>query len=247
MNQWLKCAVMGAIALTLSACSGGRQQFFDNLDVRVYEQGGQSYIQMTTVFELGNVSLTQVDVAVKDPATQQPVGNVNFEQLPSTQGQLILNVNASLLAHADATLGTSLPNGRAIPLALDLEPGESFGVPFLEASRVYLGGSLKGTIFAGVALGIKGLDQVMHRLNTAANVFFSFRPTDNLLGVGGIYGSPNPNENGVAVFAKYTRDGGMWSEETDEMLDNDFYKLDRETQKGIMDFFYGQPRTIEIY
>lgn len=249
MKHTLQCAFLGAMTLALSACSGGRQEFFNNLDLRVLEQNNQSFIQMTTQFELGNVSLTQATFTVKDPATQQEVGTVSFEQLPTTQGQLILNVNASLLAHADASLGTSLPNGRSIPLALNLEPGESFGVPVGENSRIYLGGSLKSTIFAGVAFGIKGLDQVMHRLNTAANVFFSYRPTDNLLGVGGIYGSPNATENGVAVFAKYTREGGIWEEayEVDESQDNDFYRLDKNTQKDVIDFFYGKPRTIEVY
>lgn len=248
MKHTLKCALLGALAMGLSACSSGdRQEFFHKLDVRVTEQGGQSYIQMSTTFELGNVSLAQVQVAVKDPVTQQPVGNVSFEQLPNTRGQLLLNINASLLAHADATLGTTLPNGRDVPVALNLEPGESFGVPFMEASRIYLGGSLKGTVFAGVAFGIKGLDQVMDRLNTSANVFFTFRPSDKILGSGGIYASPNPSENGVAIFAKYDRNGGMYDLEIDETLDNDFYKLDRKTQNGILDFFYGTPRTIEIY
>lgn len=247
MKQTMKVALLGVAALALSACTGGRQEFFHNLDLRVTQQSNQSFIQMSTQFELGNVSLTQATFTVKDPTTQVDVGTVSFEQLPNTQGQLLLNVNASLLLHARADLGTSLPNGRSIPLALDLEPGQALGVPVMQYSRVYLGGSLQNELFAGVAFGIKGLDQVMHRLNTAANVFFSYRPTDTLLGVGGIYGSPNANENGVAVFAKYRRAGGLWEEAYDYPEDNEFYQLDKNTRNGILDFFYGTPKTIEVH
>ncbi|MBS1959237.1 MAG: hypothetical protein JST80_07200 [Bdellovibrionales bacterium] len=246
MKTFSKFAFTCVLAISLSACSGG-QKFFDTANMVVSTHGtNDSYVDLSATFEMGNVSLTEATFNVVDPNNHNNVGSVSFQQLPSGKGTVSLSVNMTTLVHADPDLGLALPNGNALPLSLNIERGDSMGIPVGDYSRVYLGGSLQTTLFAGLAIAIEGLDQVMDRLSTGANIFFMFRPNDNLMAVGGIYASPNPHQNGVAVFGKYSRSGGMLDEEIDESLDNDFYRLDHETQNRLMNFMYGEPKTIQL-
>jgi hypothetical protein len=242
----IKALMLGSLGLLLSACSGGNGTFMKNLDLRVSAQGNESFVTLSSQFELGNVSLDAATYTIKDPKTQQQVGKIDFGQTTGGMGAITMEVNASLLVHADPDLGLTLPNGRPLPLALSIERGDSFGVPVNEHSRVYLGGSLQTTIFAGVAIAIKGLDQVMDQLSNPANVFYNFRPNDKIMGAGGIYGSPVAHQNGVAIFGAYSKNGGMFEIDFNEFDNNDFNRLDSKTQGKIIDFFYGEPRKLEV-
>jgi hypothetical protein len=247
MNHNLRLSLVLALSIVVSACSGNGQSFFKNLDIKVSERNNESYVTFTSKFELGNVSLDAATYTIKDPHNgNQPAGKIDFSQDAQGFGLIDMEVNATLLVHADPDLGLSLPNGRPLPLSLSIERGDSFGVPVGEHSRVYLGGSLQTTIFAGVALAVKGLDQVMDQLSNPANVFFLFRPTNTIMGAGGIYGSPNPNQNGVALFGKYSKAGGMLDLEIDEDQDNEFYEMNNETQNKLIDFFYGEPKKLQV-
>lgn len=242
----LNVLVLTGLMVVLSACSGGGRSFMKNLDIRVSAQGNESFVTLASEFELGNVSLDAATYTIKDPKTQQQVGKIDFGQTQAGLGAITMEVNASLLVHADPDLGLTLPNGRPLPLALSIERGDSFGVPVNEHSRVYLGGSLQTTIFAGVAFAIKGLDQVMDQLSNPANVFYTFRPNDKIMGAGGIYGSPMPNQNGVAIFGAFSKNGGMLDLEIDENEFNEFNEIDSGTQGKIINFFYGEPRKLEV-
>jgi hypothetical protein len=93
------------------------------------------------------------------------------------------------------------------------------------------------------------MDQVMDRLQTPANVFFMINPTGSLLGVGGIYGSPNANQNGVAIFGKYTANPTLelTAQGVGQNADYDYDRLDRKTQNRILKFFYGKKRTLRFH
>lgn len=237
------------VVVSLSACGGKDSKFLQSVNVSVTERDQKSFVQLSSTFDLGNVSLAEMAVSVIDPKTQQEAGTINFYNLANGQGKITLDVNASLLLHADADLGLTLPNGRAIPVALNAKHGDVMGIQVLEHSRIYLGGDLKTQVYAGVALGIKGLDQVMSQIQAPANVFFMVNPSAQLMGVGGIYGSPNADQNGVAVFGKYTANPTpqLTSQSVNTSSDYEFDQLNRKTQKRIMNYFYGKKRVLNFH
>ena len=235
------------VALTLTACGGNStsNEFLKSVNLSVSTQNNDSYLKLTSTFDLGsNVSLAEMSVSIIDPKTQQQRGTVQFAQLPNGQGQISVDVNASLAANADAALGQVLPNGKPIPLALGAHTGEVLGVKILDHSTVYLGGDTKTSAYAGVALGITGFDDVMSQLSTAANVFFMGNFTPNVLGVGGIYGSNVKNESGIAIFGKYTAGKSVNVQQLDLNADYEVQKLNRATMRRLMNFFYGKKKHV---
>ena len=238
---------LGVLMLGLSACKNPspNYKFFENLDVKVTTVGTDSFISLVSVFDLGNVSLAEIGANILDPQTKNIVGTVDFSTLPNGQAQITLSVNAALIDHADATLGQTLPNGNTIPLILGATPGTILAVPFMTNSRVYLGGDLKKAVYAGVAVGINGLDQVMNQLSTPANLFLSANFGANILAVGGIYGSSVPAQNGIAVFGKYTANAAdLMPINLDTRKDFQGEKLNIKTQRKMSKFFYGKPRIV---
>lgn len=247
----LSLSAFSMSALMLTACSGGStsSQFLKNVSLAVSTQNNDSYLNLTSTFDLGgNVSLAEMDVTIVDPANQIPRGNVHFSQLPNGQGQITVGVNATLIAHADQALGQVLPNGKPLPLALGAHAGDVLGVKILEHSTVYLGGDTKTTAYAGVALGIVGFDQVMNQLQTAANVFFMGNFSNNVLGVGGIYGSSTPNESGIAIFGKYTANAAKNTPVSalDQNTDYEIEKLNARTLYRLQKFF-SKKRTLQFH
>ncbi len=221
------------------------QKFFENLDLKVTTVGTESFLSLVSVIDLGNVSLAELGVDVLDPKTKASVGKVDFSMLPNGQAQITLSVNAALIDHADATLGSTLPNGNPVPLALGATPGTMLAVPLLTNSRVYVGGDLKKAVYAGVAVGISGLDQVMNQLDTPANLFLMANFGTNILAVGGIYGSTIKDQNGIAVFGKYTANKDLLMPNGDTSAeDYQVEKLSRKTLRKMNRFFYGRPKLV---
>jgi len=236
-----------AFTASLSACNAPTPtSFLNSMDLAVTQSNGESYITLTSTFTLGNVSLASVEIPVQDPKTMQNVGTIAFSQLPNGQGQISLNVNASVIANADATLGTTLPNGNGVPLVLGTQYGDMLGIPVLSNSRVYVGGDLKHTIYAGVAFGIPGLDQVMAKLGTPVNIFFTANFGTNIVGVGGVYGSSTANENGIAVFGEYTANAVAQIKNLTDAQDQQLDHVSPKIQKKLLNFFFGAPRKIQL-
>ena len=116
------------------------------------------------------------------------------------------------------------------------------GVNILNSSRVYVGGDLKTAVYAGVALTIPGLDQVMSQIPTPANIFYQ-GTFQNVLGIAGIYTSPSQSQSGIAVFGKYTpTSAALQTQSLDANQDNDLNKLDTKTKTRLYHFFHGKRR-----
>jgi hypothetical protein len=255
-NLFSNVFVAGIAALAVTACdsSSTSSSFLSNADIGVVTVNGVSNIQMSSVFNLGNVSLAELTIPVTDPKTQQTVGTVSFSQLTGGQAKITLDVATSLLNSGDADLGLLLPNGRSVPGILGAtQRGDLFGVNILQNSRVYVGGDLKTGVTAGVALTIPALDSVMGSLSTAANIFFTENYGTSIMGVGGIFGSATAGQSGIAVFAKYTAPAATPAAtpsalEQQQQTANDFEvdKLDSKTQRRLNRFFFGKHQEVEV-
>ena len=185
------------LGMNLVGCSS-QTHFLQNVGLNVSQQGQESVINLSAKVDFGNASLGAIAIPVNDPHTGLNIGEVSLD------GSMItLSVNASSLLSADPSLGSELPNGRPIPSALGAASGELLAFPILNHSRVYVGGDLKTHVIAGVALAIQGMDGVMGSIGAPANLFFS-QTFGSVVGVAGVYGSPDANESGIAVFANYT-------------------------------------------
>ena len=250
--------VVGLTVLSLSACSpqSGAPQFLKSTNVAINQQGTDSYVSFSASVNLGNAKFDNVTVGVNDPKTNVQVGSVMFSETTDSTGAaaglITLSVNASLITHADASIGNTLPNNSPLPLALAVQPGEVLAVPFLTHSRVYLGGDLKNKIIAGVAIGIKGLDSVMSQVGFPADIFYMLQFTKNIMGVGGIYGAPAVGENGIAVFGKFILNPApQVNLESVTQAQNkdfsDFYKLNNTTKNRLINFFSDEEQVLEIH
>jgi hypothetical protein len=185
---------------TLSAC--GKTNILKTIDLQVSEQNQQQFVTLSAKMNLGNAVFDQLQVPIRDPQTGIEVGSLALNTGADGMQTVSLGVNASVALHADRTLGSTLPNGRELPVTLGAAAGEMLAFPILQYSRVYIGGDLKNKAYLGVALAVKQLDGVANLAGSAANVFFGLQVSPAVYGVAGIYGSPNANQSGIAVFAR---------------------------------------------
>lgn len=253
MNQNKLNSCVGLIALVaLTACNGGTsaKQFLKNVSLSVSQQGNDSYLNLNSNFDLGNVSLAEMTVAIMDPRSHEERGAVHFGMLQNGQAEITLSANASLMANADSVLGQSLPNRKPLPMLLNIPTGEMLGLKILEHSVVYLGGDTRNVAYAGVALGVKGLDQVMNQVMSPVNIFYGQNFGPSIFAVGGLYGSNLPEESGIAIFGKYTKPGIVSKssiQEEDTAVDAEISRLNARTILKLHRFFKGKKRTLEIY
>ena len=187
---------------TLSACANS--QFLRAMNVTVTEQNSENFVNLSAEVDLGNLAIDGLTIPVVDPHNNLNIGKVTFGAAPSGKELITVSLDATSMLHADPTLGSTLPNGRALPSSLGVAAGEMLAIPVLNYSRVYIGGDLKSTIVIGAAFGIKALDQPLGTIGLNSNIFFAQNFSPILSGVAGIYASPTANENGIAVFGKYT-------------------------------------------
>jgi len=231
------------LALSLSACSGNNaNNFFKSVDVNLSTQGADTWVNLTSAFDLGKAQLQPETVTVLDPKTQSPVGTASFGENASGQGTIAFSVKVSAFINASATLGDSLPNGGPLPLSLGVNPGDLTAIPILTNSRIYLGGDSATRITAGIALGIPGLDSAVSSISAPANLFFTIPFTANLIGVAGIYAAPVADETGIAVFGQYIIAGMKAADLT--LLNQrqtadlaDAANMDARTQRKLMRYF----------
>ena len=238
------------LMISLGACGkNNSNQFLKGVTLEVTQQNSDSYFKLSSTFDLGNAVLGDMNVVILDPTTQSEKGSVQFSRLANGLSQISVLANTSLLTHGDATLGKTLPNGRELPFALGIQEGQVLGVKILDHSTLYLGGNTNSSLYLGVALGVKGFDNIMSNLPSAANIFFMGNFSSQVFGLGGIYGNATPGESGIAVFGKYTKTQAATIRSVSNATTTDYEieKLDSEAKSGLADFFYGDEKTIEIY
>jgi hypothetical protein len=246
-------------AFALSACSSTAQTFLQAMNLSIVTQNGGQYFDLTTTFNMGNVSLAEATVDIVNPTTKAAEGSIQFSELSNGSSQISLLANTDLLTQGTVSLGQTLPNGTAIPQVLGAAPGTILGINILNNSTLYVGGSVQGTAYVGVALTFAGMDAVTGSIAGSLNLFFQDQFNSSLLGVGGIYGtSATPDESGVALFAKYTAPVAAATAATAKSLTsakaevastpNEYAieKLNNDTMNKLAKFFYGKHRKLRV-
>ena len=206
MKHWktvLSLALATTSSSSLTACSKN-SQFLKSMDLSVTEKNNTSFVNLSAEVDLGNISIDGLQIPILDPHTQTEVGSVSLSAATSGKELVTLSLDAASLLHGDASLGATLPNGRALPSSIGAQTGSVFAIPILNYSRVYIGGDLKSSIVVGVALAVQALDNVTGSVGLNSNIFFSQAFNSSLTGVAGIYASGTAHQNGIAVFGRYT-------------------------------------------
>lgn len=266
MKTGISSALFVVAAVALQGC--GKTNILNTLDVKVTEQNQDQYITLSAKLKLGNAIFDQLQIPVRDPRTGLEVGQLGLSTGTDGLATVSLGVNASVMLHADPSLGSTLPNGREVPVSLGAAPGELLAFPILNYSRVYIGGDLKSQAFIGVALAVKQLDGIASIGGTAANVFFGQQFSPTIYGLAGLYGSPNANQSGIAVFGRVTlqqqptsstiltmaakaassvRESakGLAGQISNQAV-SDADRLHPRSERKVTNFFYGNRRVIKV-
>ena len=201
INQF---ACIALLPLLLSACGNVPQTFLNSLTINTSTQNNDTYVNLSATVSLGSTTLASLSIPIQDPKSGVVLGQVSLSTNASQQEQITLSVNETALVHGDSSLGSTMPNGQPLPLALGAATGSVLGIPILQKSRIYIGGDLKSKIIVGVAFAIQALDGVTSGMGIPANVFFSNQFGTQVFGLAGLFTSPNVGENGIAVFGTYT-------------------------------------------
>lgn len=263
----LLCVVAGS---TLSSC--GKTNILKNIDVQVTSPDQQEqFVTLSAKLHLGNAVFDRVQVPIRDPQTGIEVGSLALQTGADGLQTVSLGVNASVALHADRELGRTLPNGRELPVTLGAATGEILGFPVLQYSRVYIGGDLKNKAYLGVALAVKQLDGIANLAGAPANVFFGLQVNPAVYGVAGVYGSPDANQSGIAVFgraqlqpvpsgstvltmaaqaasqsrAQKSPAAGLAGQISDQAV-SDADELHPRSERKVTNFFYGARRVIRV-
>lgn len=265
MKTGIRLVLSMLVCSGLSACA--KSKILNTLEVKVTEQAQQQYVSLSAKLNLGNAVLDQLQIPVRDPRTGLEVGSLGLDTAADGLQQVSLNLNASVMLHADPALGARLPNGRELPVTLGAAAGEVLGFPILQHSRVYIGGDLRQRAYIGIALAIKALDGVANLAGAPANIFFGMQVSPALYGVAGLYGSPSANESGIAVFGRLQLQGvpapsvltmareaasrvkesaaGLAGAVSDQaMADAD--QLHPRSERKVTNIFYGQRRVLKV-
>jgi hypothetical protein len=196
-------SVVGLMVLGQSLMACSNSQFLKGMNLAVNERASQSYVDLSAEIDMGNVSLAGLSVPIYDPHSNLEIGQVGLGTAADGKQQITLSLNATSVLSGDPSLGSTLPNGRAIPSAVGAPANTLMGIQVLNYSRVYIGGDMKSTIYVGIALAIQALDNVTSNLGST-NLFFAETFNTQLSGVAGIFSSATAHQNGIAVFGKYT-------------------------------------------
>ncbi|NDG84094.1 MAG: hypothetical protein EBX52_03530 [Proteobacteria bacterium] len=250
----LGMAALVLISSTLGACS--KKNILASLDLGITHVGPETDLRLASTVHLGNMSLAGLDIPITAPGSNLHLGSVSLGTAPDGTQQIALSLNATAFLHADPIAGSTLPNGRALPSAIDPGPaGTLLALPILNSSRVYLGGDLKTRIVLGVALTLPALDPVTANLPLSANAFFKRTFSSLISGVAGLYSSPQAHQSGIAVFGVLTpsRAGGTSPSLSLQQKSTPARRpasapdsLSGQDQLRILQFFTGSPRVLSV-
>jgi hypothetical protein len=266
-SQYRLMLFVGLSAALLSSC--GKTNILKSVNLQVSDSGSGSspgadpYLTLTANLNLGNAVFDQLQVPVLDPRSGRPLGLLSLSALPDGSQQVSLGVSASAALNADPVLGLTLPNGRELPLSLGVRPGEMLAFPILNHSRIYIGGDLRERATLGVALAIRQLDGIANQAGMPLNLFFGMNVNPSLYGTAGLYGSPSPNQSGVAVLARLNRAEPQTvvplalarskvrvdslAHQVSDQATSDTEAMDSRSERRVVRFFHGAPRKIRVH
>jgi hypothetical protein len=206
----LKTFSVLSLGLMISACGNNKENLnLSGLDIRTSSLNQVTYLNMEAFVKVGKMKFPNVEIPIINPQSMKSFGQLSLFRTADEQNKIAISVDLSSSTKLDPTLGFSLPNFREIPLALGATDVALIGIPILQHSRIYVGGDMKKDLYLGAAIVIPALDPVLNQVQIPLNVFTSFPLTSKIMGVGGLFTSPMPDQNGLAVFVKRSANGAV--------------------------------------
>ncbi len=188
------------LGIALSACSGSGSSLLRSMNFETKQQNEETLLQLSTEVHLGSMSLREMQIPIPNPQGGLPLGTIGLGSTPDGKQKLTLSLRAASLALTNLASSGRLPNGLPLPAALS---SGAIGIPILNSSQVYVGGSLDSSVVLGLALTLPALDAVTSRIPISSNYFFQRGFAPNLRGIAGIYSSPARGGSGIAIFANF--------------------------------------------
>lgn len=198
----IKSVAIALLTLNLVACGSQQNLKVKGMDIGTTGTDTSTMAQMEAIVEIGDLKLPNLEVPVYHPRTQANLGRLTLQSLSDGTNRISLAVNLTTVADVNPELGSTLPNNREIPLSLGAPQNALLGIPVLEYSRVYIGGTLETDLFLGVGLAIPALDSAMRDSQLPLNIFFSYPFSNQLSSVAGLFSGTEKGQNGIAVFGK---------------------------------------------
>jgi len=237
MNVFKKSFWMVIFSLALISCGKNNQKIVTDVDVGERIDQDKVYIDVEAKLDLGNTTLLPGKFPVKIPK-KGLIGEVELG-LDFVKVSVLLSELVKLQIE-DA----ELPNGMQLPL---INTNKVVVIPLDKNQKSYLYFSLIGGAKAvGVTLAIKELDKLGAELKTPSGLLPAVKLGEFTVHAG-IYTSPHPGENGLAIFAdlnpifKILSSQGAWFEISDGSvyeLDYEPVKISTSKEKAIRNYVY---------
>ena len=190
MKMKFGVVAFAALALSLSGCGAGKKlvREFDFIQENVQ---GEQFAGFNAKLNLGIVELPRVVLPLQGGAGRVQIGG----------DEINLRLNVTQAIKLPIGDGTTLPNGREIPVTLP-QGVIPIGIPLMGTNtKVYVAIS-RTQIMAGVAVSLKSdLGKIGDILGIPMNVFFPFTVSADTKGSAGLY---TGDKFGVGVFAVKT-------------------------------------------
>lgn len=194
--------------LMMSACGKKGDLQITAVDMSTSQIEQRTYLNFEALVKIGKLKFPNVEVPILNPATMTSFGQLALLRQADGTNKMMVSIDFETATRLNPVLGYSLPNGREIPLSLGAQNATLIGIPILENSRIYVGGDLRGEMFLGAAIAIPAFDNIMNQVSIPLNIFTAFPFSANVTGVAGIFTSPGPGQNGLALFVKKSAQNG---------------------------------------
>ena len=187
------------LCLSLFSCGGGgnpTQNIVRDVKVSTSLENDDFMIDIKLLMDLGNMTLTSIQIPVTNPDNGVNYGKVSF--MPTLDGLNEIGLSVNLSDSANLPGGEArLPNDSVLPIG-GLEGTQVLQLEVEQIhSRIYLA-LQEETVFLGMAVAIDEFD-VLSRYIGGANIFFGheFR---GVRGSVGLFAGTGQNESGLAFF-----------------------------------------------
>lgn len=202
LQNRFKVALALFLPLALSACGKKGDLQITAVDMSTTQIEQRTYLNFEAVVKIGKLRFPNVEVPILNPATMTSFGQLGLLRQADGTNKMMVSIDFETATRLNPALGYGLPNGREIPLVLGAQDATLVGIPVLERSRIYVGGDLSKEVFLGAAISIPAFDNIMNQVSIPLNIFTAFPFSPTVTGVAGLFTSPGPGQNGLALFVK---------------------------------------------
>jgi len=191
-------------ALILLAVTGpgcGKKGFgglVSGAQFQAVEENGELYGDLKVLLNTGTLLFPSFDLPILNPRVPgSQIGAIGLRDALGLGTELNIRVHLNEIAGVDSLDGSTLPNGRLIPVAL---PGgvSPHSVLIQGNTRLYFAFA-EGTAFLGTAIVIPEFDRLAGYVG-GLDVFLPFQGEGGVRGAAGLFSSTLPGQSGLAVF-----------------------------------------------